>query len=131
MNLNTFRMTVAYISMAIFLAIPIIRTLMGSPFSITELLISYAIAIGFAIYATIELQKYDERKKQEKLQPTTEFEEYKDTILKEKCPKCNSKLMELTNVSGKTILNNYKGLVYCTECDFEISKDEFDREFIK
>ncbi len=62
MNLTTFRMTVAYISMAIFFAIPIIRTLMGSPFSITELLVSYAIAIGFAIYATIELQKYDEQK---------------------------------------------------------------------
>lgn len=128
MNLTTFRMYVAYISMAIFLAIPIVNTLMDSPLSITELLISYAIAIGFAIYATTQLEKYDEQKKQEKLQPKTEFQEFKDTIRKEKCPKCNSKLMELTNVSGKKILNNYKGLVYCTECDFEISKDEFDNE---
>lgn len=130
MNLATFRMTVAYISMAIFFTIPMIRTLMGSPLDITELLISFAIAIGFGIYATTELQKYDERQKQKKLQPITEFQEYKEGELNAKCPKCNSKLVEITNLTKKFTLNSYKGLVYCTKCDFEISKNEFDREYL-
>lgn len=125
MNLTTFRMYVAYISMAIFLAIPIVNTLMDSPLSITELLISYAIAIGFGIYATTQLEKYDKEKKKD----NSHFEEFKDTILKEKCPKCNSKLMELKNLTKDFTLNAfYKGLVYCTECDYEVSRDEFDKE---
>ncbi len=130
MNLNAFRMKVAYISMGIFFAIPVVRTLMGSPLSITELLITFAIAIGFGIYATTQLQKYDEQKKQEKLQPITEFQEFKEGELNAKCPKCNSKLVEITNLTKKFTLNSYKGLVYCTKCDFEISKNEFDREYL-
>jgi len=128
MNLTTFRMYVAYISMAIFLAIPIVNTLMDSPLSITELLISYAIAIGFGIYATTQLQIIDKEKLKNNSQ--TEFQEFKEGELNAKCPKCNSKLMEITNLTKKFTLNSYKGLVYCTECDFEISKNEFDREYM-
>lgn len=130
MNLTAFRMYVAYISMGIFFAIPVVRTLMGSPLSITEFFITLAIAIAFAIYATTQLEKYDEQKKQEKQQPITEFQEFKEGELNAKCPKCNSKLMEITNLTKKFTLNSYKGLVYCTECDFEISKNEFDKEFM-
>ena len=128
MNLTTFRMMVAYISMTIFFGIPVVRTLMGSPLSITELSITLAIAIGFGIYATTQLQKYDREKLQNNSQ--TGFEEFKEGELNAKCPKCNSKLMQITNLTKKFTLNSYKGLVYCTECDFEISKNEFDREYM-
>ena len=124
MNLTTFQMYVSYISMGIFFAIPIVRTLMDSPFSITELLISYAIAIGFGIYATTQLQILDKEKS-----TNNSTEEFRDIVLKEKCPKCNSKLMELKNMTKKYTLGCfYKGLVYCTECDYEISRAEFDKE---
>lgn len=127
MNLTTFRMIVAYISMTIFFGIPVVRTLMGSPLSITELSITLAIAIGFGIYATTQLQKYDREKLQNNSQ--TGFEEYKDTILKEKCPKCNSKLMEIKNLTKDNTPNSfYKGLVHCTACDYEVSSDQFDKE---
>jgi len=128
MNLTTFRMRVAYISMAIFFAIPVVRTLMGSPLSITELSITLAIAIGFGIYATTQLAQYDREKLQNNSQ--TQFQEYKEGEVNAKCPKCNSKLMEITNLTKKFTLNSYKGLVYCKECDFEISKNEFDREYM-
>jgi len=128
MNLTTFRMRVAYISMTIFFAIPVVRTLMGSPLSITELSITLAIAIGFGIYATTQLAQYDREKLQNNSQ--TQFQEYKEGEVNAKCPKCNSKLMEITNLTKKFTLNSYKGLVYCKECDFEISKNEFDREYM-
>lgn len=127
MNLTTFRMMVAYISMTIFFGIPVVRTLMGSPLSITELSITLAIAIGFGIYATTQLQKYDREKLQNNSQ--TGFEEFKDAVLKEKCPKCNSKLMEIKNLAKDYTPNSfYKGLVHCTVCDYEISSDRFDKE---
>ncbi len=128
MNLTTFRMRVAYISMTIFFGIPVVRTLMGSPLSITELSITLAIAIGFGIYATTQLAQYDREKLQNNSQ--TQFQDFKEGELNAKCPKCNSKLMEITNLTKKFTLNSYKGLVYCTECDFEISKNEFDREYM-
>ena len=128
MNLTTFRMMVAYISMTIFFGIPVVRTLMGSPLSITELSITLAIAIGFGIYATTQLAQYDREKLQNNSQ--TQFQDFKEGELNAKCPKCNSKLMEITNLTKKFTLNSYKGLVYCTECDFEISKNEFDREYM-
>jgi len=128
MNPINFRMNVAYISMGIFFAIPMIRTIMGSPLSLPELFISFAVAIGFGIYATTQLQILDKDKEKSKNNSTQE-QEFRDTVLKEKCPKCNSKLKEYRNVTKDYTLNAfYKGLVYCTECDYEISRAEFDKE---
>ena len=90
--------------------------------------ITLAIAIGFGIYATTQLAQYDREKLQNNSQ--TQFQEYKEGEVNAKCPKCNSKLMEITNLTKKFTLNSYKGLVYCKECDFEISKNEFDREYM-
>jgi len=126
---------IGYGAMALFIAIPIARTLTGSPLSMQELLIAYGLAVGFALYATHELEKYDNIKKASKIleEKYNEFRsnDFKDRTLKEKCPKCNSELKEISKANPeKKIFGHYSGLIYCTVCDFEESKEEFDLRFI-
>lgn len=52
----------------------------------------------------------------------------KDKNLKMPCPVCGSKLMQLTSALDDLVIG-YKGLVYCTDCDYEVGKDEFDRKY--
>ena len=134
LNLVSFRMTVGYGAMILFIGIPIVRTLLGTPLSITELVISYAIAISFGLYATHELEKYDNEKKADNLfkRHKEEFrsEDCKDRKLKEKCPDCGSELKEISKVDPKKKIFGSKALIYCTVCDFEEPKEDYDRRFM-
>jgi len=133
-NFVSFRMTVAYGVMIIFIGIPIVKTLLGSPFTIIELGISYAIAVSFGLYATHELEKYDNIKKADKLFKKYEVEfrseDCKDKTLKDKCPECGSELREISKADPKKkMFGAYRALIYCTVCDFEEPNEEFERRF--
>lgn len=127
-------MTVAYGVMIIFIAIPIVKTLLGSPFTITELFISYAIAVSFGLYATHELEKYDNMNKADKLfkrhQEEFRSEDCKDRTLKEKCPECGSELKEISKADPKKKIFGTMALIFCTVCDFEEPKEDYDRRFM-
>jgi len=134
LNLVSFRMTVAYGAMILFIGIPIVKTLLGSPFSITELIISYAIAISFGLYATHELEKYDKINKVDKLfkkhQEEFRSEDCKDRTLKEKCPECGSELKEISKADPKKKIFGTIALIFCTVCDFEEPKEDYERRFM-
>lgn len=135
LNLVSFRMTVGYGVMILFIAIPIVKTLLGSPFTIIELAISYAIAISFGLYATHELEKYDKINKADKLfkkyEEEFKSEDCKDRTLKEKCPECGSEIREISKADPtKKMFGAYRALIYCTVCDFEEPKEDYDRRFM-
>ncbi len=44
------------------------------------------------------------------------------------CPVCGSKLKQLTSALDKLVVG-YKGLIFCTKCDYEVGKDEFERKY--
>lgn len=118
MTETKFKMIVSYVSMVIFIIIPIYRFFVAfDQFSLVFTFTSLAIAFGFGFYATRQFMKLEEENKNH----------LKDKVLKIPCPKCGKKLMELTSDKEKFVVGSYKGLVYCTVCDFEESKDEFDR----
>ena len=134
-NFVTFRMTVAYGVMILFIGIPIVKTLLGSPFTIMELGISYAIAVSFGLYATHQLEKYDNIKKADKLfkkhQEEFRSEDCKDRTLKEKCPECGSEIREISKADpNKKMFGQYKALIYCTVCDFEEPKGDYEGRFM-
>lgn len=54
--------------------------------------------------------------------------ELKDKTLKMPCPVCGSILKELTSALDKLVIG-YKGLIFCTKCDYEVGKDEFERKY--
>lgn len=131
LNLVSFRMTVAYGTMIMFIGIPIVKTLLNSPFSVIELYISYGVAVSFGLYATHELEKYDSIKKAENIfkKHKQDFQsDCKDRTLKEKCPECGSELQEISKTDPtKKMFGTYKALIFCTVCDFEEPKEDYDR----
>jgi len=128
LNLVSFRMTIGYGTMILFIAIPIVKT-----FSIIELVISYAVAISFGLYATHELEKYDNINKANKLYKKYEVEfrseDCKDRTLKEKCHECGSELREISKTDPKKKIFGTKALIFCTVCDFEETKEEFEKRY--
>ena len=109
---------VCYGATVLFIAIPTIKLfLLDQDYTVTATIVSLLFAVGFGVYATITLEDYNKKKAG-----------YKDKTLKIPCPDCNSKLMQLTSIKEEFIENS-KVLIYCTECDYEISKEEFDRMY--
>lgn len=106
---------VCYGAMILFIAIPVIKVyLLDQDYPVTAIIISLLFAVAFGVYATITLEDYNKKKAK-----------YKDKTLKMPCPDCNSKLMQLR----EELIENSKGLIYCSACDYEVSKDEFDRMY--
>ncbi len=144
MTYRRFTIGVGYGGMILFFMIPLLKVLQDDPFSIPLTLLSIAIAVVFGIFATVQCMKYEEERdkrnnsaysvrlqkklaKKEKLRKM--IDELEESSLKMPCPSCGKKLMELTSNKGNFVLGSYKGLVYCTVCDYEESKDEFDRMY--
>ena len=110
---------VCYGAMVLFIAIPAIKLFwLDQDYPVTATIVSLLFAVAFGVYATITLEDYNKKKTS-----------YKDRTLKMPCPDCHSKLMQLTSIREELIQDNSKGLIYCTECDYEVSKDEFDRKY--
>lgn len=109
-----------YIAMAIFVAYPVYMLLIGRIFPITGLIFSFGLAIALGWFATRQYMKFEEKK---------ENKDLKERILKIPCPKCHSKLKELTSRTGQVVFNCKNGVIFCTKCNFEESKDEFDRKY--
>ena len=108
--------------MIAFLGLPLYNFWLGIVLPLHVIFMTLGSAIVFGFFGTRQLMKYEEETKLEI--------SIKDKFLKIACPKCNDRgLVELTSPRENFIYNSYKGLVYCTHCDFELSKDEFDREY--
>jgi len=120
MTETKFKMIVGYVAMVLFIIIPIYRFFVAfDQLTIMFTILSFVFAFGFGFYATRQAMKLEEEKDNH----------LRDKVLKMPCPKCGKKLMELTSIREKFVLGSYKGLVYCTVCDYEESKGEFDRMY--
>jgi len=122
MTNRKFSSGVLYFGMAVFIAFPIVKLVQGVVLEIHVIFLSLGLAIAFGFFATRQVMKAEEEGKGKM--------SVKDKILKMACPKCDvGRLVELTSPRENFVYNSYKGLIYCNLCDFELSKDEFDKKY--
>lgn len=112
---------ILYIGMVVLIAYSLYRIFIGQLFPITGLIFSFGLAIALGFFATRQYMKFEEKK---------ENSDLKERILEIPCPKCNSTLKELTSRTGKVVFDCKNGVIFCTNCKFEESKDEFDRLYL-
>jgi len=119
MTNRKFASGVLYFGMVVFIAFPIVKLVQGIVLEIHVIFLSFGLAVAFGFVATRQVMKSEEEKELI----------LKDKTLKMHCPKCDGELVELTSPIDDFVLNSYKGLVYCKVCDFELSKDAFDKKY--
>lgn len=126
MNELQFRALICFVALGIFYIIPIAKNILGEPFSDTQIILSILLGLGFGLYGIYLVDKIQQKKKRDSKCGNPK-DDFIDTKVRERCPKCKGKLMIISRKDGKKLYDVYTGLVYCVKCDFEISKDEFDK----
>lgn len=123
---NLAKAIVCFISVGIFYSIPTIKNYVFHSLQFTELAISILLGLTFGVAGAKYLERYAKEKKRNKLIESEDTDLFLDTIIGEPCPSCKKKLMMISRMDGKLLYDRYIGLVYCTECKFEVSKEDWD-----
>ena len=123
---NALKSGACWFGVIMFYSIPLVRIVIGDPFGMIQFGLSIVIGFGFAIAGGYYLDQYKKEKRKQQIISDEDTNEFIDTNIGEKCPKCKSKLMMISRLDGKLLNDAWIGLIYCMNCNFEISKERWD-----
>ncbi len=123
---NALQATASFIGLVVFFTIPILKTILGEPLQMVPLAVAIIAGLGFGLLGGYYMNCYKKEKRKLMITSDEDTDDFLDTKIGEKCPKCKSKLMMISRKDGRLLMDSWIGLVYCMNCDFEISKERWD-----